>query len=87
MRSTSYNLKDGKRITRLAPDFVGEAAIWGKREQSWFFATLTSFTNPSLLYQYRFDDALKEGEKWKVAEGHRSQGSSSGRFRFETGLV
>ncbi|KAF9645343.1 hypothetical protein BDM02DRAFT_3149057 [Thelephora ganbajun] len=61
-----HSLKDGKHITRLSSEFVGEAAIWGKREYPWFFATLTSFTNPSLLYQYRFDDALKEGEKWRA---------------------
>jgi len=60
-----HSLKDGKRITRLAQDFVGEAAIWGKREHPWFFATLTSFTNPSLLFQYRFDDALKKGQEWR----------------------
>jgi len=25
-----------------------------------------SFTSPSLLYQYRFDDALKEEERWRM---------------------
>jgi len=61
-----HDLKDGKRITRLSPEFVGEVGIGGDRENSWFFAILTGFTNPSLLYQYRFDDALKEDEKWRL---------------------
>lgn len=75
-----YNLKDGKRITRIAEEFVGEIAIYGKREQPWFFATLTSFTNPSLIYQYRFDDAVEEEEKWRLLRATEVKGLATNDF-------
>jgi len=75
-----HNLKDGKRITRIADEFVGEIAIWGKREQPWFFATLTSFTNPSLIYEYRFDDAVKEEEKWRLLRATEVKGLATDDF-------
>lgn len=75
-----HSLKDGKRITRLAQDFVGETAVWGKRRQPWFFAILTSFTNPSLIYQYRFDDALKEEEKWRQLRATEIRGLDPDEF-------
>jgi prolyl oligopeptidase len=75
-----HNLKDGKKITRVAPDFVGDAEIWGKRENPWFFSVLTSFTNPSLLYQYRFDHVLKEAEKWRLVRTTEVKGLSPDDF-------
>ena len=41
---------------------------------------LTSFTNPSLLYQYRFDDALKEAEKWRLTRTTEVKGLSPDDF-------
>ena len=56
---------DGTRLTRVAPDFVGAATISGKRSQSWFFASLTGFTNPGIIAQYDFTKA-GESDRWSV---------------------
>jgi len=69
-----HSLKDGKRITRLAPEFVGEAETRGQRQYPWFFAHFATFTNPSLIYQYRFDDTLKEAEKWRSLRAAKVKG-------------
>ena len=40
-----YDL-DGKRLTRLAEDFVGAIQVSARRDQSWLFATMSGFTTP-----------------------------------------
>ncbi|KAF8576207.1 hypothetical protein K439DRAFT_1649348 [Ramaria rubella] len=55
----------GERIERLATDFVGTIDISRpKRENPWFFATLTGFTTPGTVQKYDFSAEL--GTKWSV---------------------
>ncbi|KAI0092497.1 prolyl oligopeptidase [Irpex rosettiformis] len=53
----------GERHARVAPDFVGAAQVGGRRKQSWFFATLTGFTNPGIVSKYDFTIA-DESKRW-----------------------
>ncbi|KAF9821009.1 hypothetical protein IEO21_00986 [Rhodonia placenta] len=55
----------GNRLTRVAEDFVGAAHLSGKRDQSWFFASLTSFTNPGIVARYDFSEK-DEAKRWGV---------------------
>ncbi|OBZ71845.1 Prolyl endopeptidase [Grifola frondosa] len=59
-----YSLSTGKRLTRLAPDFVGAATISGRRIQPWVFATLTGFTNPGIVARYDFSE--EEEKRWSI---------------------
>lgn len=59
-----YSLNDGKHIKRVASDFVGTINVSGFRDQPWFFGTLTGFTTPGTVGQYRFDAGLKDG--WRI---------------------
>lgn len=52
-------------MTRVAEDFVGAAHLSGKRDQSWFFASLTSFTNPGIVARYDFSEK-DEAKRWGV---------------------
>ena len=52
-------------MQRVAPDFVGAASASGRRTQSWFFSSLTGFTNPGIVGRYDFD--VKETDKrWSI---------------------
>jgi len=55
----------GKRLSRVASDFVGSAYVSGRRHQSWFFASLIGFTNPGIVARYDF--SVKDEEKrWSI---------------------
>ena len=56
---------NGKRVERLAADFVGKIDVTGvKREHSSFFATLSGFTTPGMIQMYDFKASLEP--KWTV---------------------
>ncbi|KAI0081447.1 hypothetical protein K474DRAFT_1587789 [Panus rudis PR-1116 ss-1] len=55
----------GKRLARVAEDFVGAAAITGRRQQEWFFATLIGFTTPGTVGRYDFRESGEDGKKGK----------------------
>ena len=55
---------DGKQLERIAPDFVGAASVVGRREQPWFFANLTGFTNPGIVARYEFEKPKEK--RWSV---------------------
>ncbi|KAI0346955.1 hypothetical protein BDW22DRAFT_1321836 [Trametopsis cervina] len=56
---------DGKRLTRVASDFVGAASVGGRRDQPLFFATLSGFTNPGIVAKYDFTEA-DEKKRWST---------------------
>ena len=58
-----YDL-NGKRIKRIAEDFVGAISVSNYRDQEWFFATLSGFTTPGTVAKYDF--RLPEDERWSV---------------------
>ncbi|KAI0758635.1 prolyl oligopeptidase family-domain-containing protein [Trametes elegans] len=60
-----YQLSTGKRLTRLAPDFVGAASVNGRRKQPFFFSTLTGFTNPGIVARYNFEEK-DEDKRWSI---------------------
>lgn len=60
-----YQLSTGKQLTRLAPDFVGAASVNGRRGQSFFFSTLTGFTNPGIVARYNFEEK-NEDQRWSI---------------------
>ncbi|KAF7799102.1 hypothetical protein EIP86_010332 [Pleurotus ostreatoroseus] len=53
----------GIRLSRLAEDFVGSMSLIGRREQSWFFVNMSSFTTPGLIARYDFKEA-DESKRW-----------------------
>ena len=60
-----YQLSTGKQLQRVAPEFVGAASISGRRKQSWFFTTLTGFTNPGIIAKYDFN-VKEEDKRWSI---------------------
>lgn len=75
-----HSLKDGKFLKRVASDFVGTISVSGYRDQPWFFSTLTSFTTPGTIGQYRFDEKFKDEEKWLVYRTTQVKGLNSDDF-------
>ncbi|TDL29150.1 hypothetical protein BD410DRAFT_779479 [Rickenella mellea] len=59
-----YSL-EGKQLKRLASDFVGTISASGRRDQSWFFATLIGFTTPGTVARYDFKEA-NEASRWSI---------------------
>lgn len=55
---------NGRQLTRVAPEFVGAASVSGRRSHSWFFATLTGFTNPGIVARYDFTQP--DENRWSV---------------------
>ncbi|OSD01749.1 hypothetical protein PYCCODRAFT_1368709 [Trametes coccinea BRFM310] len=60
-----YQLSTGKRLTRLAPEFVGAASVNGRRSQPFFFTTMTGFTNPGIVARYNFEEK-NEDQRWSI---------------------
>ena len=54
---------DGKRLKRVAPDFIGSITVEGRRSQPWFFVDLVGFTNPGVVARYDFTE-LDEAKQW-----------------------
>lgn len=76
-----YSL-DGKRLTRLVPDFVGAAEISGRRSHNDFFVTLTGFTNPGIIGRYNLSES-DDGKKWSVYRTTHVKGLNADEFTAE----
>ncbi|EJD00885.1 prolyl oligopeptidase [Fomitiporia mediterranea MF3/22] len=72
----------GKRLKRLAADFVGKIEISSRRDQSWFFATLSGFTTPCTLARYDFKEP-KEEVRWSVYRTTKLEGLNPDDFSAE----
>ncbi|KIJ65569.1 hypothetical protein HYDPIDRAFT_174977 [Hydnomerulius pinastri MD-312] len=46
----------GEQITRIAPDFVGAAELYGRRSLPNVFISMTGFTNPGIIGRFNVDD-------------------------------
>jgi prolyl oligopeptidase len=96
-----YDLASGKRLERLADDFVGSMDVSGRRtNQKEVFVTQTGFTTPLTVSKY--DLSRPEGQRtldvWRTtvlkglktdefsAEQVRAESSSLGGFADESGL-
>jgi prolyl oligopeptidase len=55
-------LDTGKHLKRVAEDHVGSIYVSGRREQDWFFLTLSGFLNPGVVSRYTFSKDGGEGE-------------------------
>ena len=67
-----YDL-DGKRLTRLAEDFVGAIQVSARRDQSWLFATMSGFTTPCTVARYDFSES-DETKRWSIYRTTKLQG-------------
>ncbi|KIJ56911.1 hypothetical protein M422DRAFT_149708 [Sphaerobolus stellatus SS14] len=72
-----YSL-DGQKVKRLAEDFVGTIDISGRRDQSWFFATLSGFTSPGTIAHYDF-----KADNWSVYRNTKVKGLNLDEFTAE----
>ncbi|KAH9950170.1 prolyl oligopeptidase [Amylocystis lapponica] len=72
----------GERVTRVAPDFVGAARVSGRRQHSWFWATLSGFTNPGIVARYDFTEK-EESKRWSVYRTTQVAGLKSDDFLSE----
>ncbi|THH29783.1 hypothetical protein EUX98_g4402 [Antrodiella citrinella] len=75
----------GKRISRLAQDFVGAAHVNGRRDKDHFFVTLTGFTSPGTVAKYDFSVPLTEGaedhsKRWSVYRTTKVKGLDLDQF-------
>ncbi|KAG6331834.1 hypothetical protein ID866_7256 [Astraeus odoratus] len=76
-----YSL-EGKRLARLAADFVGAADVSGRRSQSNLFVTLTGFTNPGIIGRYNLDEPDDE-KKWSIYRTTQVEGLKAEEFSAE----
>jgi prolyl oligopeptidase len=56
--------RDGKQLTRLAPEFVGAASISSREKQPWFFVSMSGFNSPGTIARYDFTTA--EEQRWNI---------------------
>ncbi|KAG5221491.1 prolyl oligopeptidase [Salix suchowensis] len=56
---------DGKRVTRVAEDFVGATTISARKKHSWFFVSMVGFNTPNTVGRYVFDEE-NEGKRWNI---------------------
>ncbi|KAL5527147.1 hypothetical protein ACEPAG_5938 [Sanghuangporus baumii] len=76
-----HNL-DGKRTKRLASDFVGKFEISARRDQTWFFATLSGFTTPCTVARYDFEEP-KDEKRWSIYRTTKLRGLDPDEFSAE----
>jgi prolyl oligopeptidase len=66
---------------------VGAISVSGNRDQEWFFATLSGFTNPGLVGRYTFggkkEEKKEEREGWKLWRETVVKGLRPDEFRAE----
>lgn len=72
---------EGKRLERIASEFVGAAHVSGKRHQPWFFASLIGFTNPGIVARYEF--SKRPEERWSIYRKTSVTGLNSDDFLAE----
>ncbi|KZV73550.1 prolyl oligopeptidase [Peniophora sp. CONT] len=73
-----HSLTTGKRLTRLAEDHVGALGVSGRREQPWFFVSLTGFTNPGVVQRYSFSSPPADGKDLWLKETELKEESEKG---------
>ena len=73
---------NGKKLQRLAPDFVGKIEISSRRDQSWFFTTLSGFTTPCTIAKYDFAEE-DESKRWSIYRTTKIQGLNPDDFTAE----
>lgn len=73
---------DGKRLSRVAPSFVGAASLGGKRSQPFFFATLIGFTNPGIVGRYDFAEQNADAA-WSIYRTTYLKGLNANDFEAE----
>ena len=56
--------RDGNRLVRLAPEFVGAASVSSREKQPWFFVTMSGFNSPGTIARYDFTTA--EEQRWNI---------------------
>jgi prolyl oligopeptidase len=49
-----HSLETGAMLKQIAKEYVGSLEISGRRDQAWFFARFTGFTNPGIVARYKF---------------------------------
>ncbi|KAG6888631.1 hypothetical protein C0995_006875 [Termitomyces sp. Mi166 len=64
--------KNGARLTRLAPDFVGAASISTRRSQPHFFVSMTGFNTPGTVARYDF--TVSEKQRWSIYRATKVHG-------------
>jgi prolyl oligopeptidase len=69
-------------LEQVAKDFVGTVSLSAKREESWFFATLVSFTTPGTIAKYNFKESDKD-KRWSVYRETNVKGVKAGDFKSE----
>lgn len=74
--------KAGKKLERLAPDFVGSIQVSCRRDQDWLFATLSGFTTPCTIAQYSFSKK-NEAERWSTYRTTKVAGLNTDDFEAE----
>ncbi|KAI0052627.1 prolyl oligopeptidase [Auriscalpium vulgare] len=57
-----HDLSTGERLQRISADHVGSIGTYGRRDQNWFFLTLTGFTTPGVVIKYEFKDEKKTAD-------------------------
>jgi prolyl oligopeptidase len=77
--------KDGRRVQRLAEDFVGTISVSAKLENTWFFASTTGFLTPGIIYLYNFSATpeISTTEGWSVFRSTRLNGLDPDDFKAE----
>lgn len=73
---------NGKKLQRLAPDFVGKIEVSARRDQSWFFVTLSGFTTPCTVARYDFTEK-NESNRWSIYRTTKLQGLNPDDFTAE----
>ncbi|KAF8495236.1 prolyl oligopeptidase [Russula emetica] len=63
-----HDLKSGEQLKRLAPNHVGTLAAYGRRNQQFFFISLSGFDTPGIVARYDFSesDGGKADGLWKI---------------------
>ena len=56
--------KEGRELTRLAPEFIGSATLVGRQKHTFFFISMTGFTSPGTIGRYDF--TAPEGQRYST---------------------
>lgn len=69
---------EGKKLERLAEDFVGTALVSGRKKQSWFFVSMSGFTSPGTIARYSFDNPPEQ--RWSIYRQAKLNGLQPSEF-------
>lgn len=76
----------GEKLTRIAPSFVGAAEVYGRRELSNVFISMTGFTNPGIIGRFDVDDFNATGSvesAWSIYRTTNVKGLQPDEFTAE----